>query len=97
MKLSGKINRFLRAEGHHLSAILQTGKEGVTQNVIEEIGKALNELELIKIKIGKGPTPRKEAAEKIRQETGAHIIQIVGRIILLFRQAKKGSIYKLPE
>jgi len=97
MKLSGKINRFLRAEGHHLNPVMQTGKDGITANVLEEIEKALTEFELIKVKIGKGPVPRKEAALKIQQGTEAHVIQIVGRIILLFRQAKHASRYKLPE
>lgn len=51
LKLTGKQKRFLRAEAHHLNPIFQVGKDGVNDNMIKQIGEALERRELIKISI----------------------------------------------
>ena len=49
--LTGKQKRYLRSEAHHLKAIFQVGKEGVSANQIKGIDDALEAQELIKVKL----------------------------------------------
>lgn len=90
MELTGKQKRFLRAKAHHLTPIFQIGKNGVTKEVIEQIDHALDKRELFKITLlqNTSVTP-KEAAEQLKEQLNCHIVQIIGKIIVLYRVAKK--------
>ncbi|MED2647283.1 YhbY family RNA-binding protein, partial [Bacillus thuringiensis] len=46
--LTGKQKRFLRAQAHHLTPIFQVGKGGVNENMVKQIGEALEVRELFK-------------------------------------------------
>jgi len=83
---SGKLRKALRAAGHHLAPVVQVGKEGVTGAVLRQVGQALLDHELIKVKVGtESPSDRFEAAERLGA-TGASVAQILGRTILLYRK-----------
>ena len=43
--------RFLRGQAHDLKAILQVGGKGVTDALVAEVGNALDQHELIKVKV----------------------------------------------
>lgn len=42
MKLRGKQKRFLRAQANHLQPIFAVGKEGLTQNWVDQLDGALD-------------------------------------------------------
>jgi RNA-binding protein len=66
------------------------GKEGVTPAVVEQLHGALAAHELVKVKIGtESPEDRFEAAERLGQEAGAQIAQILGRTLLAYRRHPK--------
>ena len=53
----------LRQIGHALNPVVMIGGQGLTENVIEETNRALNDHELIKVKIaGEDREDRAEAA-----------------------------------
>lgn len=84
---SSPLRKQLRAAGHHLTPIVQVGKEGVTEPVARQVAQALLDHELIKVKVGgESPEDRFEAAEALREKTGAHVAQIVGRVVLLYKK-----------
>ncbi len=84
---SGPLRKKLRAAGHHLSAIVQVGKEGVTDAVVQQLGQALHDHELVKVKVGtESPEDRFEAAEQLAAGATAQVAQILGRTILLYRK-----------
>ena len=85
MELKGKDHRRLRAEGHHLKPVVITGHDGLSHDVLSKIESELRVHELIKIKIGKGPIHRKDAAVELELKTGASVVQVLGRTILLYR------------
>ncbi len=86
-RLAGKDRRALRALGHHLSAVIQIGQQGITAALIEASKEALASHELIKVKVLEGaPLDRKDAAAKLAEETGAEVAQILGRTILLYKR-----------
>lgn len=87
---SSPLRKALRAAGHHLSPVVQVGKEGVTPPVLEQLSGALDAHELVKVKIGtESPEDRFEAAERLSEEAGAQIAQILGRTLLAYRRHPK--------
>ena len=96
--LTGKQKRFLRSEAHHLKAIFQVGKEGVSENMIEQLNDVLEKRELIKIHVLQNCLDDKESvAEQIADGTGAHIVQIIGNQIVLYKESEENKQIKLPE
>lgn len=96
MALKGKERRQLRALGHHLSPVVQVGHSGVTRGVISAVNQALEDHELVKVKVGEGPEDRHDVADALASATGSEVAQILGKTILLFRKrAKKSKFEKL--
>lgn len=86
-KLSGRSARYLRGLGHHLRPLATVGREGVTANLLKAVDELLAAHELVKVKIGQGcELNRREAAEVMGTQTGAAVVQVLGRTVLLFRQ-----------
>jgi RNA-binding protein len=84
---SSKLRKTLRAAGHHLSPVVQVGKEGVTPAVIRALDEQLTAHELVKVKVGtETPEDRFEAAEKLAAEADAQLAQILGRTFLVYRR-----------
>lgn len=97
MTLTGKQRRFLRARGHHLSAVLQIGKNGITPAFVAAVDQALLDHELIKIRIGQNAlVDREDAAQELARTTGGEIAQMVGSMLLLYREHPEEPVIELP-
>jgi len=85
---SSPLRRQLRAAGHHLSPVVQVGKEGVTEAVLRQLDRALLDHELVKVKMGtETPEDRFASAEALAAGAeGAHLAQILGRTLLVYRR-----------
>lgn len=84
--LSSERKKTLRALGHHLKPVVYLGKEGLTPTLIKSTEAALLAHELIKIKVGQNcPIDRTEAGSHLGLLTGAAVIQVIGRMTLLYR------------
>ncbi|MCY1016743.1 ribosome assembly RNA-binding protein YhbY [Pyxidicoccus sp. MSG2] len=94
MPLTGKQRRALRALGHHLEPVVIVGQSGVTDGVIAAVDQALNDHELIKVKINEGPETRQEAAAKMAESTHSELAQLLGRTVLLFKKRKEKSKFE---
>ncbi|HLS07618.1 ribosome assembly RNA-binding protein YhbY [Lentibacillus sp.] len=95
--LTGKQKRFLRSEAHHLKPIFQIGKTGVNDNMLKQIGEALEKRELIKVSILQNSSEQKDtAAEKLATGTGAEIVQIIGNNIVLYKESEENKQMHLP-
>lgn len=96
--LTGKQKRFLRAEAHHLKAIFQVGKEGVNQNMITQLNDVLEKRELIKVHVLQNCLEDKhDVAEQIAKGTNAHIVQIIGNQIVLYKESVENKSITLPK
>lgn len=84
----------LRQIGHVLNPVVMIGGQGLTDAVIEETLRALNDHELIKVKIaGEDREARTATIEAIVEATGAEAVQKIGKIVLLYKkQLNKTSI-----
>lgn len=95
MALNAKQRQFLKAEAHALNPVVMLGNDGLSENVIKEIASSIEHHELIKIKLNAGDG-RKEQAVQAAQAVGAELVNVVGRIAILFKQNKEGSRFILP-
>nr|WP_318539028.1 ribosome assembly RNA-binding protein YhbY [Terribacillus saccharophilus] len=95
--LTGKQKRYLRAQAHHLKPIFQVGKIGVNDNMLVQIGEALEKRELIKVSLLQNCLDEKEdVAAEIEEGIGASIVQIIGSTIILYRESEDNKQIKLP-
>ena len=80
----------LRAIGHKLKPVVTVAGNGLSEGVIAEVDRALNDHELIKIKLAVGTRDARAAvAAEICDRTGAEIVQSIGNIIVVLRRAAK--------
>jgi RNA-binding protein len=91
MALTGKQRRKLRALGHHLSVLVQVGQHGLTDGVIGATAQALEDHELVKVKVDDEREARAAAIEALASKTGSEVAQVLGKTALLFKQRKKKS------
>jgi len=85
--LSSKRRAELRSQAHSLKPILHIGKEGVTVAAIRAVRNAFNTRELLKVKVLEAaPESTRDTAEALAREIeDAHVIQVIGRTIVLYR------------
>lgn len=95
--LTGKQKRYLRAAAHHLTPIFQVGKGGVNDHMIKSIGEALEVRELLKVSILTNNTDDKhEVAEELAAGTGAELVQLIGKTVILYKESVDNKQIKLP-
>ncbi len=90
MELSNARKKDLRTIGHHLKPIIMIAEKGVTEAIHNELERALEDHELIKIKINiNNPAMRKTIAADICTAHKAGLVQSIGKMALICRAAKK--------
>lgn len=89
--------RFLRALAHHLEPVLHVGKEGISPAVLRQLDEVLERHELVKVKVQReAPVEAREAAERLAQAAGASVAQVVGRVVVLYRERREEPTLELP-
>ena len=90
MELSNSRKKELRTIGHSLNPIVMIAEKGITETIDREIERALDDHELIKIKINiNDPAMRKQWAAQICEQHKAALVQSIGKTALICRKAKK--------
>ncbi len=91
--LSGKQKRFLRAMAVNENAIFQIGKDGLSENLYQSVREALKTRELVKISILKTcEIDMNEIAVELCANTGAELVQKIGKTIVLYKRSKEKKI-----
>jgi RNA-binding protein len=87
MPITGKERAELRAEAHHLDPLVHVGAHGITPTLVGALDDALRTRELVKVQLGRPVDEKPRAvAERLAQETGATIVQVIGRTATLYRE-----------
>ncbi len=97
----------MQLEKHHLShlkklahsqkPVVMIGQKGLTENVVEELRRALKCHELVKIKISAADkTTRGEIISKLCHETGANCINKIGNTAVLFLRNHRKPVIVFP-
>ncbi|WP_111494367.1 MULTISPECIES: ribosome assembly RNA-binding protein YhbY [Marinobacter] len=90
MSLSPEQRREYRAIAHHLKPVVMIGDKGLSEGLQQELERALDDHELIKVKIASPDRDeRREAIEALCQESGAELVQMIGKIAVILRRAAK--------
>lgn len=93
MPLSAAEKKRFRRIGHELSPVILTGGQGLTEAVLAETDRALEDHELIKVRVtGEDREERAAAIEAIAKETKSEVVQVIGKMVLLYRPAKKPTV-----
>jgi RNA-binding protein len=95
--LTGKQKRFLRSQAHHMDPIFQVGKGGINDHMVKSITEALEVRELLKVSILNNNDDDKNAvAEELAESTGAELVQLIGKTVVLYKESKDNKTIKLP-
>lgn len=88
MELTGKQKRFLRASANRVRPIFEIGKNGLSKVWLDEISKALDSRELIKVNIlqNASVTPS-DVAEFVMSHSDITVVQKLGKTVVLFKQS----------
>lgn len=88
--LRGKQKRYLRSQAHHMQPIFQIGKNGVSPELLQQVDDALEKRELFKVSLLQNTDEIVEdVAEIFEEELGAQVVQIIGRILVVYRPSSK--------
>lgn len=96
--MTSKQRAHLKSLASVIDPILQIGKSSLTPEYIEAVREAFNTRELIKINVLKNclDDPR-EMAQIIADRSGAEVVQVIGRKIVLFKPDKDKPQIMLPK
>ncbi len=91
--LTGKQKRYLRSLAVNEKALVQIGKDGITDNLVMSIREALKSHELVKIAIHKGcELSINELVIDILANTQSDLVQTIGKTIVIYKPAKERKI-----
>ncbi len=96
-KMTTKQRAYLKGLAMTMDPIVQIGKASLTPEVIEAVREAIDKRELVKISVLKNCfDDPKEIAQIIAERTHSEVVQVIGKKIVLFKQAKENSKIDLP-
>ncbi len=78
--------RYLRGLANPLKATVMLGKQGLTPELLEKVGRELDAHELIKVRLLEFKDERDALARTLAEETGAAVVGTIGHVITLYRQ-----------
>lgn len=98
MQLTNKQKQFLKSLAHPLKPVVMLGANGLTEGVMAEIDLALNHHELIKVKVpGDDKEERQLICQAIVRESGAALVQVIGKTIILYLHKNEDAKIRLPK
>ena len=96
--MTSKQRAYLSSQANSMDPIFQIGKASLTPEIITALDEAIEKRELIKIAVLKNCIDDpKEIATVIAERTRSEGVKVIGKKIILFRQAKKNSKFDLPK
>ena len=95
--MTSKQRAYLKGLAMTMDPIFQIGKSSLTPENTSAIAEALEARELIKINVLKNCFDDPKAiAETMAERTRSEVVRVIGKKIILYRQAKKPQI-ELPK
>jgi RNA-binding protein len=96
--LSEKQKKHLRRLAHPMSPIVMLGNAGLTPGVAQELDRALNDHELVKVSARVGDrTARDAALDGLAAQTSSQIVQRIGNVGVFYRRSKTLPKILLPD
>ena len=90
MSLNAAKKKHFRTIGHNLKPVVMVADKGLTEGVVEETQRALNDHELIKVKFAIAEREdRQQLMSELVETVGAETVQVIGKIALMYKPADK--------
>ena len=89
--------RHLRSLGHGLRPKVSVGRAGLSEPVRLSLEEAFHTSELVKARLERScELDREEAGRLLAEAAGAHLVQVLGRTLLLYRRDGENPKIELP-
>lgn len=97
MEITSKQRAYLKSIATNITPIFQVGKSSLTPEIVTAVDEALEKREIIKLSVLKNcfDDPN-EIADTLAERTHSNVVHVIGKKIILYRQAKKNPKIKLP-
>jgi RNA-binding protein len=93
MSLTTDTKKRYRTIGHSLKPVVTVAGKGLSEGVLQELNRALDDHELIKIKLAmEDREERKQIVTELCSQAGAELVQTIGKVVLIFRAARKPKL-----
>lgn|SRR5690625_2122407 len=90
MTLSAGDKKHLRQLGHSLNPVVTVAAKGLSENVLAEVERALEDHELIKVKFAVGDRDvKQQLIDELCRQSAAQLVQTIGHIALIYRKADR--------
>ena len=86
MSLKASQKKKLRGLAHHLKPLVIVADKGLSESVVAEIERVLNDHELIKVKLRSDRDTRKKWASSITEQCKAELVQTIGQVACFYRK-----------
>lgn len=93
MPLSADLKKQYRTLGHGLKPVVTVAGNGLSETVITELNRALDDHELIKVKLVVADRElRAKVIAEMSKRVKSEIVQEIGKVALIYREAKKPNL-----
>ena len=95
--MTSKQRAYLKGLAMNIEPVFQIGKYGLTPEVTEAVRETFNTRELVKIGVLKNcMEDPKQMAGMLADRTGAQVVQVIGKKIVLYKENKDHKKIELP-
>ncbi len=93
MTLSTDNKKRFRTIGHGLKPVVTIAGNGLSEGVLTELNRALDDHELIKVKLAiEDREQRKATIADLCHQAKAELIQTIGKVVLIYRESRKPKL-----
>jgi len=98
MALTDRQKKHLRRLGHALHPIVLIGQRGLTESVVAELGRALADHELVKVRARVGDREARDAVlGQLARDSASELVYRIGNVGLFYKQNNKLNKILLPD
>jgi RNA-binding protein len=98
MALTDRQKKHLRRLGHPLHPIVLIGQRGLTDSVTAELGRALHDHELVKVRARVGSRESRDAVlAELARASGSELVYRIGNVGLFYKPNNTLSNILLPD
>ena len=98
MALTDRQKKHLRRLGHPLHPIVLIGQRGLTESVAAELGRALTDHELVKVRARVGDREARDAVlAELARASASELVYRIGNVGLFYKKNNKLSKILLPD
>lgn len=98
MSLTEKQRKFLRGRAHPIEPVVMVGNSGLTENVVKEADRALEDHELIKVRVRAAERSSRDGMIcDLAARTRSELVHRIGHVATLYRQRTAEPRMTIPD